>query len=47
MKEKTYDLERFIKAQNAHNTYELALNEIKTGRKRSNWIWFIFPQLKD
>ena len=38
-------LERFIKAQN--NTYEEALNEIKAGRKRSHWIWFIFPQMKD
>ena len=37
-------LERFIKAQN--NTYEEALNEIKAGRKRSHWIWFIFPQIK-
>ena len=37
-------LERFIKAQN--NTYEEALNEIKAGKKRSHWIWFIFPQIK-
>ena len=37
-------LERFIKAQN--NTYEEALNEIKAGKKRSHWIWFIFPQMK-
>jgi len=24
-------------------TYEIALNEIKTGGKRSHWIWYIFP----
>ena len=37
-------LERFIKAQNT--TYEEALSEIKMGKKRSHWIWFIFPQMK-
>lgn len=37
-------LERFIKAQNT--AYNIALNEIKNGRKRSHWIWYIFPQLK-
>ncbi|MBQ6737658.1 MAG: DUF1810 domain-containing protein [Synergistaceae bacterium] len=37
-------LERFIKAQD--HTYEEALNEIKAGKKRSHWIWFIFPQMK-
>ena len=43
---KKYNLERFVKAQNEYGTYELALSEIKAGRKRSHWIWFIFPQLK-
>ena len=37
-------LERFIKAQNT--TYEEALSEIKMGKKRSHWIWFICPQMK-
>ena len=46
MEEKVYDLERFVKAQNVGDTYEQALKEIKAGRKRSHWIWFIFPQLK-
>ena len=36
-------LERFIKAQT--NTYEVAMSEIKNGRKRTHWMWFIFPQL--
>ena len=39
-----YDLDRFRLAQN--EDYELALSEIKAGRKRSHWIWYIFPQLK-
>ena len=42
--EQKMTLERFIKAQD--HTYEVALNEIKAGRKRSHWIWFIFPQIK-
>ena len=37
-------LDRFIKAQ--ENTYSIALNEIKNGRKQSHWMWYIFPQIK-
>ena len=37
-------LERFVKAQT--NTYEVAMSEIKNGRKRTHWMWFIFPQLR-
>lgn len=36
-------LERFKKAQKGD--YEMALNEIKNGRKRSHWMWYIFPQI--
>ena len=39
-----YNLKRFIDAQ--ERDYETALKEIKSGRKRSHWIWYIFPQLK-
>ena len=39
-----YDLERFVKAQ--ADTYQTALNEIKSGRKRSHWMWYIFPQIQ-
>jgi len=39
-----YNLERFISAQ--RRDYETALREIQTGRKRSHWIWYIFPQLR-
>lgn len=40
-----YDLSRFLKAQ--EKSYENALNEMKAGRKRTHWIWYIFPQLRD
>lgn len=36
-------LERFLKAQ--EDAYETALGEIRAGRKRSHWIWYIFPQI--
>ena len=39
-----YDIERFLKAQ--EHDYNVALSEIKNGRKESHWIWYIFPQLK-
>ncbi|WP_214071764.1 DUF1810 domain-containing protein [Mucilaginibacter sp. dw_454] len=38
------DLERFIGAQ--EETYTDALAEIKHGRKRSHWMWFVFPQIQ-
>jgi len=38
-----HDLDRFLKAQG--DTYDIALDELKAGRKRSHWIWFIFPQI--
>ena len=41
-----FDLQRFVTAQ-AGGVYENALAELKTGRKRSHWMWFIFPQHRD
>ena len=38
-----YDLGRFLQAQ--EDDYEQALSEIKAGRKRTHWMWYIFPQL--
>ena len=38
------NLERFIEPSNLD--YEIALKEIKNGKKKSHWIWYIFPQLK-
>ena len=37
-----FDLNRFVDAQAA--SYETALGEIRAGRKRSHWMWYIFPQ---
>jgi uncharacterized protein (DUF1810 family) len=37
-------LKRFIVAQEAG--YDIALSEIKSGRKQSHWMWFIFPQIE-
>jgi len=38
-----FDLQRFIDAQDP--VHDTVLHELKTGRKRSHWMWFIFPQL--
>ena len=40
-----FDLDRFIEAQDHGGTYERAVTELRAGRKRSHWMWFIFPQL--
>jgi uncharacterized protein (DUF1810 family) len=40
--EDPYDLIRFVQAQENH--YAQALSEIKSGRKQSHWMWYIFPQ---
>jgi uncharacterized protein (DUF1810 family) len=40
----TYDLERFVQAQ--EGVYEQACSELRAGRKRTHWMWFIFPQIK-
>lgn len=39
-----YDLERFVRAQ--QHDYARALAELKGGRKRSHWMWYIFPQFR-
>ena len=38
-----YHLSRFVRAQELD--YAQALSEIKSGRKRSHWMWYIFPQV--
>lgn len=40
-----FDIDRFVRAQ-AGGVYERALAEIRAGRKRSHWIWFVFPQVR-
>ena len=39
-----FDLARFVSAQ--AGVFDQATQELRDGRKRSHWMWFIFPQLK-
>lgn len=39
-----FDLQRFVDAQEP--VYERVLGELRSGRKRTHWIWFVFPQLR-
>lgn len=38
-----FDLRRFVEAQD--RVYDTVLDELRAGRKRTHWIWFVFPQL--
>lgn len=40
----SYNLDRFIEAQ--ERDFNTALSEIKSGRKETHWMWYIFPQIK-
>jgi uncharacterized protein (DUF1810 family) len=39
-----FHLERFVEAQSG--VYEQACDELGEGRKRTHWMWFIFPQIR-
>jgi uncharacterized protein (DUF1810 family) len=39
-----FDLERFVRAQEG-GVYAEALRELREGRKRTHWMWFVFPQV--
>src|SRR5689334_5704141 len=39
-----YELQRFVDAQNP--IYERVLSELRGGRKKSHWMWFVFPQIE-
>jgi uncharacterized protein (DUF1810 family) len=39
-----FDLARFVDAQ--AGIYDTVLAELRAGRKRSHWMWFVFPQLR-
>jgi uncharacterized protein (DUF1810 family) len=39
-----FDLERFVEAQ--AGVYEQVCAELRAGRKRSHWMWFVFPQIR-
>ncbi len=38
-----FDLGRFTSAQ--ESVYDRALEELRSGRKRTHWMWYIFPQI--
>jgi uncharacterized protein (DUF1810 family) len=38
-----FDLQRFVTAQEP--VFETVLAELRAGRKRTHWMWFVFPQL--
>ena len=40
-----FELERFVAAQDQGGTYDAAVAELRDGRKRSHWMWFVFPQI--
>lgn len=42
MNDAHYHLDRFINAQEP--VYSQAVNELRNGRKRGHWMWFVFPQ---
>lgn len=39
-----FDLKRFVDAQEP--VYGDVVDELRAGRKRSHWMWFVFPQLR-
>jgi uncharacterized protein (DUF1810 family) len=44
MADDPFNLQRFVAAQDG--AYEVVRDELRTGRKRSHWMWFVFPQFK-
>lgn len=40
-----YELNRFVAAQDGSGIYLRAIAELRDGRKRSHWMWFVFPQI--
>ena len=40
-----FDLERFVTAQ--ASVFSTVMAELTAARKRSHWMWFVFPQLRD
>ena len=45
MTDDRFDLQRFVKAQGP--VIDVALEELRAGRKRTHWMWFVFPQLRE
>ncbi len=44
MTDDPFHLQRFVAAQDG--VYRIAREELRFGRKRSHWMWFVFPQFK-
>jgi uncharacterized protein (DUF1810 family) len=40
----TFNLQRFVQAQDP--VYETVCRELAAGRKKSHWMWFVFPQVQ-
>lgn len=38
-----FELDRFVRAQ--RGVHERAVSELRSGRKRTHWMWFVFPQI--
>jgi uncharacterized protein (DUF1810 family) len=43
--EDPFNLQRFVAAQDAGGAYDRAAAELRSGRKTSHWMWFVFPQI--
>lgn len=41
----SFELQRFVDAQDAGGTFDRALEELRRGRKTTHWMWFVFPQI--
>jgi uncharacterized protein (DUF1810 family) len=41
----SFDLQRFVDAQDSGGTYAAAVRELRAGAKRGHWMWFVFPQV--
>jgi uncharacterized protein (DUF1810 family) len=39
-----FELQRFVDAQANH--FGAAIEELRQGRKRTHWMWFVFPQMR-
>jgi uncharacterized protein (DUF1810 family) len=41
-----YQLQRFVDAQDQYGEYARATSELRSGRKTSHWMWYVFPQMR-
>jgi uncharacterized protein (DUF1810 family) len=41
----TFDLGRFVLAQDSGGSYQHAVAELRAGRKTGHWMWYVFPQI--